>query len=208
MCMDKTALQQVLSRLDPVDDPVPELEQYATPPDIAADVLHRMQLNDDLSGTVLDLGCGNGIFTVGAAVMGADAIGVDVDDGAVATARENAETVGEVDGSVEFETGDVRDLERAADVVVTNPPFGLQRENANLVFLEAAFETADVVYALLHQSREEPGKTRRFLDRFAADHGFSADVVTAYDFPLPRRFSHHGAEKKYIKVDLYRFEQV
>ncbi|MFB6295092.1 MAG: METTL5 family protein [Candidatus Nanohaloarchaea archaeon] len=207
--MDKTALQQVLSRLAPVEDPDAELEQYATPPAIAADVLQRMQLNNDLDGTVLDLGCGNGIFAIGAGVLGADAVGVDVDGDAVAAARANLDTVeAAVDGSVTFETGDVRDLDRDVDVAVTNPPFGVQREDANLVFLEAAFETASVVYAVLHQSRGQPGKTRSFLDRFAADHGFSTDVVTAYDFPLPRRFAHHDAEKEFIKVDLYRFEQV
>ncbi|MDY6761703.1 MAG: METTL5 family protein [Candidatus Nanohaloarchaea archaeon] len=208
--MEKTQLQQVLSRLDPVEDPDAALEQYATPPAIAADVLHRMRLNSDLDGTVIDLGCGSGVFTIGAAVLGADAVGVDVDGDAVAVARDNLAAAGDrvEDGSARFETVDVRDLDREADVVVTNPPFGLQQEDANLMFLEAAFDTAPVVYALLHQSHEQPDTTRRFLDRFADDHGFAASIATTYDFPLPRRFGHHTTEKKYIKVDLYRFEQV
>ncbi|MDY6769658.1 MAG: METTL5 family protein [Candidatus Nanohaloarchaea archaeon] len=206
--MDKTRLQQLLSRLDPVDDPDAELEQYATPPDIAADVLHRMRLDGALDGQVVDLGCGNGIFTIGAALLGADAVGIDVDGDAVATARANLERVSDAvtdaGGGAEFAVDDVRDAGIDADAAVTNPPFGLQRSDANLAVLEAAFDAAPVVYALLHRA-EEPGETRAFLERFAAEHGFDAAVVAGYDFPLPRRFAHHAQEKKYIKVDLYRF---
>lgn len=208
--MDKTALQQVLSHLEPLDEPDAELEQYQTPPRIAADVLHRMDLADALSGTVIDLGCGNGIFAIGAALLGADAVGIDVDAAAVETARENADRIREQfgDGTVRFVAGDVRESDMSGDVVVTNPPFGIQREDMNTVILEAAFGAAPVTYALLHQSRDSGEQTRRFLEAFAAERGFDAAVLTDYDFPLPRTFSFHETEKKHIKVDLYRFEQV
>ncbi len=202
--MDKSELQQVLSRLGEVPDPDPGLEQYPTPPHIAADVLNRMKLNGDL-GRVVDLGCGNGILGIGAALLGAEAKGFDVDPAAVEVARENAERVGVEPG---FEEAGVRDVDEDADAVVMNPPFGLQREDANLEFLNAALDTAPVVYALLHRPEEDPGETRRFLESYARESGFGDRVLETYDFPLPRRFEFHGKRKKYIKVDLHRFEQV
>jgi putative methylase len=209
--MDKTELQQALSGLKPLEEQQQELEQYQTPPDIAADVLHRMLMNGELEGRVLDLGCGNGVFAVGAALLGADAVGVDVDGRAIETARENLENVQEqfgVEVSAEFVERDARDLDMEADAAVTNPPFGLQRRDMNRAFLGSAFGDAPVVYALLHRSRDKPGETREFIEGFASDNGFETDILTTYDFPLPRQFDHHEREKKYIKVDLYRFEQV
>lgn len=209
--MDKTKLQQALSGLKPLEEPDRELEQYRTPPAIAADVLHRMRLNREVQGNVVDLGCGNGVFAIGAALLGADASGIDVDGDAVHIARDNLAKVQEdadIEGSAAFVEADARDLEMEADAVVTNPPFGLQKKDMNRAFLGAAFDTAPVVYALMHRSRDNAEETRAFLERFAADNGFETAVLTTYDFPLPRRFDHHEKEKKYIKVDLYRFEQV
>ncbi len=192
--MDKTALQQALSQLEPLDEPSAELEQYATPPRIAADVLHRMALAGDCSGTVVDLGCGNGILTLGAALQGAKAVGIDVDADAVATARRNREQVlsgREKEITARFAVEDVRDVAMDADTVVMNPPFGLQQEDMNRVFLDAAFGIAPVVYAILHRSEQKTAETRQFLERCAADAGFDTAVLTTYDFPLPRRYSFH-----------------
>ncbi len=202
--MDKSGLQVRLSRLDNLEERSAELEQYPTPPDIAADVLNRMKLNDDL-GRVVDLGCGNGVLAIGAGLLDAEVTGFDVDSGAVEVARENARELG-VDA--EFHEADVNEVDVESDVVVMNPPFGIQKRDANLDFLETAFRTAPVVYALLHSSEEKREETREFIDDFARDHEFQDRVLATYDFPLPRSFEFHGKRKKYIKVDLHRFEQV
>ncbi|MCJ7478804.1 MAG: METTL5 family protein [Candidatus Nanohaloarchaeota archaeon QJJ-7] len=209
--MDKTRLQMLLSRLKPLEDPDAELEQYRTSPDIAADVLNRMELEGALEGRAVDLGCGNGVFAIGAGLLGGEALGIDSDMEAVETARENLERVEEETGEnldVEFKEKDVKDLEMDAESAVTNPPFGVQKRDMNRVFLRAAFETAPLVYAILHRSEINPRETQEFLQNFASDNGFEADVVATYDFPLPRTQEFHEKEKKYIKVDLYRFLQV
>lgn len=203
--MRKTELQQRLSRLDPLEEPSPDLEQYATPPDIAADVLNRMQVAGDL-GRVADLGCGNGVLAIGAALLGAEAVGVDVDPGAVERARANAEAA-DVADRTEFVEADVRSVELEADAVVMNPPFGVQRRDANLDFLDAAFDTAPVVYALLHSSEEKRDRTRGFIKNYASKHGYAARVQATYAFPLPRRFGFHERDRKDVTVDLYRFER-
>lgn len=205
--MRKVELQQLLSGLEPIAAPDPALEQYATPPDIAADVLHRMDLAEGLAGKmVVDLGCGNGVLGLGAALCGASATLVDVDPDALEAARRNVAALGaEHDLDVAVVEEDVRSTDMDADVAVTNPPFGMRRPDANLDFLEAGFRTAPVVYALLHRSREKPERTHRFLGRFAREHGYAARVVETYRFPLPRRFAFHEKDRAETRVDLHRF---
>ncbi|MDY6778142.1 MAG: methyltransferase, partial [Candidatus Nanohaloarchaea archaeon] len=63
--MNKSQLQIVLSRLQTFNDPDPSLEQYATPPDVAASFLHRVDLTIDQPAELIDLGSGTGILTIG-----------------------------------------------------------------------------------------------------------------------------------------------
>ena len=50
------------------DQPKPELEQYATPVDIVAEIIKLANAQGHLSGTVADLGCGTGRLAIGAAL--------------------------------------------------------------------------------------------------------------------------------------------
>lgn len=207
--MKTSQLKILLSKLDAVPDPDPELEQYPTPPDIAADVVNQAQLHQDLNGDVIDLGCGNGILALGAAVMGAEEVyGYDVDEQAIEVAEQNKKLLEEeIDRElpISFVQRDLIEVGTEADTVIMNPPFGIQREQANRVFLKKAFELAPAVYALLHQSETKKGKTRRVLAQLADQHGFDTVVLETYDFPLPRTFEFHEKERKDIKVDLYKF---
>lgn len=59
--------------------------------------------------TVLDIGCGSGILSIAAALLGADKVdGVDIDETAVKVSKENAEINGVVD-KTEFIKGDLCD---------------------------------------------------------------------------------------------------
>jgi putative methylase len=47
----------------PFTTPKIDLEQFHTPPDICATVVHSMYLNGEIEGLqILDLGCGTGFF--------------------------------------------------------------------------------------------------------------------------------------------------
>jgi len=66
---------------------------------------------------VLDLGTGSGILAIGAAMLGAEARGVDIDGAVIPQAIENARLNGV---SPRFEIGSLGDLEGPFDVVVAN----------------------------------------------------------------------------------------
>lgn len=70
------------------------LEQYSTSSHLAASVILMALRNGDVGPgrTVLDLGCGTGMLTVGAALVESDLVfGVDMDDEALAVAESNVE---------------------------------------------------------------------------------------------------------------------
>lgn len=60
------------------------------------------------NSTVLDIGCGSGILALSAMLLGAEsALGVDIDEKAVKTARENAERNGFKEPEIKFIEGDL-----------------------------------------------------------------------------------------------------
>ena len=76
----------------------------------------------DVNGfTVLDIGCGSGILAIGALLLGAEsAFGIDIDETAVKTAKENAEQNGVAEKSV-FICGDPVELvSETYDIVCAN----------------------------------------------------------------------------------------
>ncbi|TKX76861.1 methyltransferase domain-containing protein, partial [Halorubrum sp. SD626R] len=87
----KRSLAAKLGVVTGFENPQAALEQYPTPPELAAHVVHLADLHDDVDGrTVLDLGTGTGMLALAAALRGpARVIGVELDRAALTTATEN-----------------------------------------------------------------------------------------------------------------------
>ena len=68
-----------------------ELEQYPTPPSIAAHMLLAADAEGDVEDAlVVDLGCGGGVLAIAAALMGASHVtAVDIDPAALKVAAQN-----------------------------------------------------------------------------------------------------------------------
>lgn len=66
-------LQSELEDMKTFENPKIKLEQYTTSPYIAASILHTAQsvYGDIKDKTVADLGCGSGILSIGAVILGA-----------------------------------------------------------------------------------------------------------------------------------------
>jgi putative methylase len=192
--MKKKQLEIMLERLEGFSNPTPQKEQYATPASVAAEMLYLAYMHGDL-GVVCDLGCGTGILAIGAALLGARAIGVEIDAEALAVARRNAQKLG-VD--VDFIRASVQHLSlRGIDTVVMNPPFGAQKASAgDRDFLRAATKLSKAVYSLHNHGSE--GFIRRFVE--------PCQVQEIYRIPfrMKRCFEFHSRDVKIIEVELYR----
>jgi putative methylase len=191
----RNRVEMELQALDGFRSPDASLEQYETPATLASRLLHFAWGNGDLDGFVLDLGCGTGVLGIGAALYGAEVVGVDTDASVLYHARENAATAG-VSSATDWVRGDVSCLPVArADTVVMNPPFGAQNEGADRPFLRAAECVADVAYTVHNEG--SLGFVESFVDGEVTD-AFGATVE------VPHTFGFHDEEEREIGVELYR----
>jgi len=76
-------------------------------------------LGDRAPVHILDVGCGSGILSIAAAHLGHRATGVEIDESAVASARENV-TLNGVDGRVDLLHGDAGVIDGQYPLVVAN----------------------------------------------------------------------------------------
>ncbi len=191
-----------LEKIPAHEDPRPELEQYTTPAPIAADILFTAYTLGDIRGReVIDLGCGTGIFSLGAARMGAEKVyGVDIDEKSVQSTKRTARDLGLSD-RCDFVVSPVENVNLKGDTVIMNPPFGSQKKGADTPFLEKAFEIAPRIYSL-HNARGED-----YVRRFVHKSGYRVFGEKRYMFPVNRLFSFHKKEKKEFETVLLMCER-
>lgn len=190
----KTDLKRKLSQVRDFEDPRISLEQYVTPPALAADLVFTAYMNQDLEGKVLDLGTGTGIFAIGAALTGAEVTAVEKDADALEIAKENAEEIG-VSGKIEFVEKDVREVTGDFDTVLMNPPFS-QHSEEGLKFWAKATELADKVYAV------SPGTGREGIKSFIESSRHRVAELETFTVELPATYGFHTQEGRDTKVDL------
>jgi putative methylase len=207
----RRGLERRLAGLATFEDPRLDLEQYPTPADLAAHLLHDADLRGDLDGTVLDLGSGTGVLALGAALRTPGrVIGIERDARALAVARGNERTL-DPPVTVDWIQGDATrpplcgtraPSDGRATTVVMNPPFGAQRGNrhADRAFLSAAAGLASVSYSI-HNAGSEA-----FVEAFAADEGGTVTHAFEARLAIEGRFAHQTADSETITVEAFRIE--
>lgn len=211
----KSQLTQQLGVVAGFDDPQVDLEQYRTPPELAAHLIHRADLEGDIEEqTVVDLGCGTGMLALAAALRGPKAVvGVDIDPAPLSTARTNERRIGST-SVVSWARGDATRLplcpgETGADeetntgretTVVMNPPFGAQAGNrhADRSFLRTASEIAGTSYSIHNADSAD------FVEAFAGDNGGEVTHAFRAEFDLPRSFDFHDADSRTLDAEVFR----
>ncbi len=195
-------LERALQQVEPHQSPKAYLEQYTIPPRVASEVLFlAAYVNDDVIGRiVVDLGCGTGRLVIGAAFLGAaNTIGVDIDNETVRIAEKSAEKLG-LKAKTNWVIGDINGLRGRFDTVLQNPPFGVQKRNADRKFLLKALELAPRIYSL-HKGGES---NRAFIKKFIEGHGGKVTGIFPMKLNIPRLFKFHTERKHEVEVDLYR----
>jgi putative methylase len=201
--MTRRRLAQELAVVAGFENPRAPLEQYHTPPDIAAHIVHLADLEGDIEDrTVVDLGCGTGMLALGAALRGPErVVGIDLDPAPLATARQNERRVG-ARADVAWLRGDATRAPLCLEgaTVLMNPPFGAQRgnEHADRAFLETAADLAAVSYSV-HNAGSEA-----FVESFVADAGGEVTHAFRAELDLPRQFDFHTEERATIDTEVFR----
>lgn len=164
-------LESYLQDLNDFDSPKLELEQYATPPHIAALILNTVNSTyDDLQNKlVADLGCGTGRLLLGSILCGAaHVIGFDIDDEALKGALVNIQEAFEEE--VECNDEDTHGPTLKSDIYSRCPQF-------NLVQIDVASETSDSHWSKMNKmfdtvimnppfgTKHNAGIDMRFLNR-------------------------------------------
>eukprot|EP00889_Picochlorum_renovo_P002689 jgi/Picre1/29719/NNA_005102.t1 len=160
-------LESMLQDVAVFRDPKVELEQYPTGAHLASRLLYTAATSfDDVeSKLVVDLGCGTGMLSIGAALLGAGhVLGIDADEDALCIAQENLDEyegmpVDLVCARVEHTASVV-----SADTVITNPPFGTRSKGADMEFLRAAFRISRHSVYSLHKT-----STRKYIAKYAVN---------------------------------------
>ena len=202
----KSRLTQQLGVVAGFDDPRADLEQYRTPPELAAHLVHTADLQDDIEDRlVIDLGCGTGMLALAAALRGPrSVVGLDIDPAPLSTARRNERRVAS-QTAVSWVRGDATRAPLCPaepTTVVMNPPFGAQRgnEHADRGFLATASDISDVSYSIHNADSAD------FVESFAADNGGTVTHAFAAAFEIPRSFEFHAEESREIDAEVFRIE--
>lgn len=198
----KRQLERRLADLHGYDEPQAAFEQYPTPPEIAAHLIHFADLQGDLTGDVVDLGSGTGILALAAACRHPHrVIGVERDPQALAVAVRNERSFAP-STLVLWILGDATraPLCTTDATVVMNPPFGAQQTQTHIdrAFLLTASRIASVSYSIHNEGSHD------FLTAFTADNGGRITHRFATEFDLEHRFPFHSAEQTTISPEIYR----
>lgn len=201
---------QSIDRFDTYDISSYRLESYPTPADIASSILYAAEIeHNDIKGkTVCDLGCGDGVFAHGAALLGAKyVIGIDIQSKPLKTAQQNSTLLG-TETRIGLVLGDVSTLalRKSIDTLFTNPPFGVKKRGMDMVFLRKAMSIAKVIYSI-HLAGPD-GKNRAFLSSKIEELGGTVTQIESFQFPIKAIYERHHKEKHLVSVDLYRTEKV
>lgn len=201
--MKKKELSILLSKLKKFENPNPFLEQYPTDPEIASSVLWFIDSKDGFSGRVVaDFGSGAGVLGIGALVLDAKkCYFVDVDKAVFPLLKENLKFVEKCCGrkfNYVFVNKDVRQFASKVDLVVQNPPFGVQNPHVDRLFLLKAMESSPLVYSF-HKS-----ESSSFISKLCKDNGFDSVLCLKFKFPVRNAMKFHSKKVHFVDVGLWR----
>ncbi len=201
--MRQRDLEIKLQKLDGFINPKAKLEQYITPAKVAADILYTVHALGDIEDkSIIDLGCGPGVFSIGACLLGAGKVdGYDIDSEIIEIASKNADNSR---CQVNFNCMPVEQVSGKWNTCIMNPPFGAQTKHADLPFLDKAMDIADVIYSL-HNTGTLPFLRKRIENESRT--GYSIDLEKNYKFEIRHTFKFHTKEKTEISVTLLRIIQ-
>ena len=187
-------------------NPKEHYEQYPTPSNIAACILWQAFMLGDIGAgkIVIDLGCGTGRLSYGAALLGSRVVCVDIDEEALYQARRFInESCSEC--LVDYVLNELRSASALRSIgdctVIMNPPFGVKSRGADIDFLEVALKLCNRVYSIHKYS----DGLIDIIKRMSREYGFNYYIISKVEFPIKYSLPHHKRRIYYVDAVVIRF---
>ena len=198
-------LISTLESLESFSNPKDYLEQYQTSPQISGEIFHYIlnKFQDEISNMKIgDLGCGNGILGISAALIGCkDVVLFDIDEEIIDIAKQNVNNL-ELENNIQIILCDVNQIKnwkclyKKFDIIVTNPPFGIRSQNgADVEFLKCAVNLSSQFVYSLHKF-----STFNFLKKFYEKNNINDVNGFKIEYDLPKSYKFHKKNNKVIDV--------
>ena len=194
-----------LESLETFSNPKDYLEQYQTSPQISGEMFHYIlnKFPEEISNMKIgDLGCGNGILGISAALIGCkDVVLFDIDEEIIDIAKQNVNNL-ELENYIQIILCDVNQIKnwkclyKKFDIIVTNPPFGIRSQNgADVEFLKCAVNLSSQFVYSLHKF-----STFNFLKKFYEKNNINDVNGFKIEYDLPKSYKFHKKNNKVIEV--------
>jgi putative methylase len=165
-------------------------------------LFHATQNGDITGKTTCDLGCGTGILTIGAALLGAEqATGIDIDKTALEIARQNADKFSVTPSFLHAEITSSTKLPGNWDTIVMNPPFGAQVPHADRAFIDCALGAGNEIYMIANTG------SIPFVRSYVKNRANILETIEAV-LPIRHSFHFHRKEVRDIRVEIIHMNRV
>ncbi len=194
--MSKSELKQHLSRLEGFENPKISLEQYMTPPELAADIVYFASLNKDIQDkNIVDLGSGTGMLGIGALILGGNVTFVEKDKDALKKLETNIDSFKNLE-NFEIAHKDVKNFEGDFHTVLMNHPFSDHSDEAAEIFWNTALKIADVIYSV------SPRGFNERIKGFVRNTDYRLTNTENYLISLPPTYGFHTKESRETEVEV------
>lgn len=195
----KKQLEIELSKIiDDFKEPKIKFEQYMTPPEIAAFMIHYAWMKGEIENKkIIDIGAGTGMLGIGAAFLGGNVTMIEIDKDAFEILKNNVAKTDHEIGLINKNIFDY-DFDEEYDTALINPPFGIKSENKDMDFIVEASKISKHIFSLHDGSESNINNIKSLFEK----NNLEIMESLMMDFNLKSTYPWHEEKNKILKVML------
>lgn len=195
----KKQLEIELSKIiDDFKEPKIMFEQYMTPPEIAAFMIHYAWMKGEIENKkIIDIGAGTGMLGIGAAFLGGNVTMIEIDKDAYEILKNN---VAKTDHEIRLINKNIFDFDfdEEYDTALINPPFGIKSENKDMDFIVKASKISKHIFSIHDGSESNINNIKSLFEK----NNLKIIESLMMDFSLKSTYPWHEEKNKILKVML------
>ena len=195
----KKQLEIELSKIiDDFKEPKIKFEQYMTPPEIAAFMIHYAWMKGEIENKkIIDIGAGTGMLGIGAAFLGGNVTMIEIDKDAYEILKNN---VAKTDHEIKLINKNIFDFDfdEEYDTALINPPFGIKSKNKDMDFIVKASKISKHIFSIHDGSESNINNIKSLFEKN------NLEIIESLmmDFSLKSTYPWHEEKNKILKVML------